>query len=57
MEHSVQAGDIWRMCQTKDAADPRLGPTGSQPRRATGAAAIFWLNEDRAHDANLIQQS
>jgi isocitrate dehydrogenase len=54
MEHSVEAGDIWRMCQTKD--EPirdwvRLAVTRA---RATGSATVFWLDEKRAHDANLI---
>lgn len=54
MEHEVEAGDIFRACQTKD--DPirdwvRLAVSRA---RATGDPAIFWLDEDRAHDAQLI---
>lgn len=56
MEHAVEAGDIWRMCQTKD--EPirdwvRLAVTRA---RATGAATVFWLDAQRAHDANLIRK-
>lgn len=52
--HDVEPGDIWRACQTKD--DPirdwvKLAVTRA---RATGVPAIFWLDEGRAHDANLI---
>jgi isocitrate dehydrogenase len=56
MEHSVHAGDIWRMCQTKDAPVRDWVRLAVSRARATGAAAIFWLNEDRPHDANLIQR-
>jgi isocitrate dehydrogenase len=54
MEHEVEPGDIWRACQTKD--DPirdwvKLAVTRA---RATGSPAIFWLDESRAHDRNLI---
>jgi isocitrate dehydrogenase len=56
MEHEVEAGDIWRACQTKD--DPirdwvRLAVSRA---RATGAPAVFWLDETRAHDAQLIEK-
>ncbi|MGI9471367.1 MAG: NADP-dependent isocitrate dehydrogenase [Rubripirellula sp.] len=54
MEHFVQAGDIWRMCQTKDAPIRDWIRLAVSRARATGAAAVFWLNEERAHDANLI---
>ena len=56
MEHAVQEGDIWRMCQTKDAPIQDWIRLAVSRARATGAAAIFWLNEQRAHDANLIQK-
>ena len=54
MEHAVEQGDIWRMCQTRDAPIRDWVKLAVQRARATGAAAIFWLNEERAHDANLI---
>ena len=56
MEHAVQEGDIWRMCQTKDAPIQDWIRLAVSRARATGAAAVFWLNEQRAHDANLIQR-
>jgi isocitrate dehydrogenase len=56
LEHDVAEGDIWRMCQTKDA--PIKDWVGLAVRRAreTGDPAIFWLDEDRAHDAELIKK-
>ncbi|TVR11146.1 MAG: NADP-dependent isocitrate dehydrogenase [Planctomycetota bacterium] len=54
MEHSVEAGDIWRMCQTKDVAIQDWVGLAVRRARATGAPAIFWLNSQRAHDAQLI---
>lgn len=54
MEHSVQAGDIWRMCQTKDEPIRDWVRLAVQRARATGAATVFWLNKERAHDRNLI---
>ncbi|MEM7557562.1 MAG: NADP-dependent isocitrate dehydrogenase [Planctomycetota bacterium] len=54
MEHSVEEGDIWRMCQTKDEPIRDWVRLAVSRARATGAAAVFWLNEERAHDANLI---
>jgi isocitrate dehydrogenase len=56
MEHAVQEGDIWRMCQTKDAPIQDWVRLAVSRARATGVAAVFWLNEQRAHDANLIQR-
>lgn len=55
-EHAVEAGDIWRMCQTKDIAIQDWVKLAVTRSRITGAPAIFWLNEDRAHDANLIEK-
>lgn len=52
--HSVNQGDIWRMCQTKDAPIRDWVRLAVSRARATGAKAIFWLDENRAHDANLI---
>ncbi|MAI71776.1 MAG: isocitrate dehydrogenase (NADP(+)) [Rhodopirellula sp.] len=56
MEHAVQQGDIWRMCQTKDEPIQDWIRLAVSRARATGAAAVFWLNAQRAHDANLIQK-
>ncbi len=56
MSHNVAQGDIWRMCQTKDAPIQDWVRLAVSRARATGAPAIFWLNKDRAHDANLIQK-
>ena len=54
MQHSVEEGDIWRMCQTKDAPIRDWVRLAVSRARATGAPAIFWLDSDRAHDASLI---
>merc|ERR1712088_152335 len=54
-KHSVEVGDIWRMCQTKDLPVRDWVKLAVNRARATGAKAIFWLNPVRAHDANLIQ--
>ncbi|HWD64656.1 MAG TPA: NADP-dependent isocitrate dehydrogenase [Solirubrobacteraceae bacterium] len=54
LEHRVQAGDIWRMCQTKDAAIQDWIGLAVERARATGAPAVFWLDETRAHDAELL---
>ena len=56
MEHAVQPGDIWRMCQTKDEPIKDWVRLAVSRARATGSMAIFWLNKDRAHDANLIEK-
>jgi len=52
--HNVEAGDVWRMCQTKDLPIQDWVKLAVSRARATGAKAIFWLNPARAHDANLI---
>ncbi len=54
IEHDVEAGDIWRACQTKDVPVRDWVKLAVTRARATGAPAIFWLDETRAHDANLI---
>jgi isocitrate dehydrogenase len=54
LEHPVSAGDIWRMCQTKDVPVRDWVKLAVTRARATGAPAVFWLDETRAHDANLI---
>ena len=56
MEHAVEAGDIWRMCQAKDAPIQDWVKLAVKRARATGAPAIFWLDANRAHDANLISK-
>ncbi|MCG8650914.1 MAG: NADP-dependent isocitrate dehydrogenase, partial [Pirellulales bacterium] len=56
MQHPVKTGDIWRMCQTKDVAIKDWVRLAVSRARATGSPAIFWLNPDRAHDANLISK-
>ena len=54
MEHAVEAGDIFRMCQTKDEPIRDWVRLAVGRARATGAPAVFWLDESRAHDAQLI---
>jgi isocitrate dehydrogenase len=54
MEHQVSPGDIWRACQTKDEPIRDWVKLAVTRARATGDPAIFWLDETRAHDANLI---
>lgn len=52
--HHVQAGDIWRMCQTKDVAIRDWVRLAVERARLTGSATVFWLDKNRGHDANLI---
>jgi isocitrate dehydrogenase len=54
LEHEVQKGDIWRMCQTKDLPIRDWVKLAVNRARATGNAAIFWLDPKRAYDRNLI---
>lgn len=54
MEHAVASGDIVRMCQAKDAAIRDWVKLAVNRARATGAPAVFWLDSNRAHDAQLI---
>lgn len=54
MEHEVQAGDIWRMCQTKDLPIQDWVKLAVTRSRLTGNPAVFWLDENRAHDAQII---
>lgn len=56
LEHTVEVGDIWRMCQTKDEPIRDWVKLAVNRAKATGSPAIFWLDENRAHDANLIQK-
>jgi isocitrate dehydrogenase len=55
-EHTVEAGDIWRMCQVKDAAIRDWVKLAVSRARATGAPAVFWLDDTRPHDAELIKK-
>ncbi len=54
LEHAVSEGDIWRACQTKDVPIRDWVKLAVSRARATGDPAVFWLDENRAHDANLI---
>ena len=54
-QHEVEKGDIWRMCQTKDAPIRDWVKLAVTRARATGAKAIFWLDPNRAHDRNLLE--
>lgn len=54
LEHAVEQGDIWRSCQTKDAPVRDWVKLAVNRARATGWPAIFWLDETRAHDSQLI---
>jgi isocitrate dehydrogenase len=54
LEHDVAAGDIWRMCQTKDAAIHDWVRLAVDRAKATGAPAVFWLDETRPHDQQLL---
>ncbi len=54
MEHEVAAGDIWRLCQAKDAPIRDWVALAVTRARASGAPAVFWLDETRPHDAQLL---
>ncbi|MEE2524545.1 NADP-dependent isocitrate dehydrogenase [Pseudarthrobacter sp. J75] len=54
VEHEVAEGDIWRACQTKDAPIRDWVKLAVTRARASQTPAVFWLDEERAHDANLI---
>jgi isocitrate dehydrogenase len=56
IEHEVEKGDIWRACQVKDAPIRDWVKLAVTRARVTGAPAIFWLNKERAHDAQLIEK-
>ncbi len=56
MQHKVEEGDIWRMCQTKDAPIRDWVRLAVSRARATGSPAVFWLDSGRAHDASLIEK-
>jgi isocitrate dehydrogenase len=55
LEHQVEEGDIWRMCQVKDAPIQDWVKLAVNRARATGSPALFWLDKNRAHDAELIK--
>ena len=56
LEHKVEKGDIWRMCQVKDAPIQDWIKLAITRAKATGMPAVFWLDETRAHDAELIKK-
>jgi isocitrate dehydrogenase len=56
MAHNVEAGDIWRMCQVKDAPIQDWIKLAVSRAKASQTPAVFWLDENRAHDAELIKK-
>ena len=56
LEHSVEVGDIWRMCQTKDLPIQDWVKLAVSRARASETPAVFWLDENRAHDAEIIKK-
>jgi isocitrate dehydrogenase len=56
LEHAVEAGDVWRACQTKDAPVRDWVKLAVSRARATGAPAVFWLDRTRAHDAEVLKK-
>ena len=56
LEHEVDAGDIWRMCQTKDAPIQDWVRLAVSRAKETGTPAIFWLDETRAHDSEVLRK-
>ncbi len=56
LSHEVSAGDIWRMCTTNDSAISNWVELAAQRAKATGAPVVFWLDETRAHDAEVIKK-
>ncbi|WP_417238167.1 NADP-dependent isocitrate dehydrogenase [Bizionia sp.] len=56
IEHTVEAGDIWRMCQVKDAPIQDWVKLAVNRSRASQTPAVFWLDDKRAHDAELIKK-
>ena len=56
LEHQVEQGDIWRMCQVKDAPIQDWIKLAVKRAKATNTPAVFWLDKDRAHDAQLIKK-
>ncbi len=56
MQHQVEKGDIWRACQTQDVAVRDWVGLGVSRARQAGVPAVFWLDDERAHDAELIKK-
>jgi isocitrate dehydrogenase len=56
LEHDVDTGDLWRMCQTKDAAVQDWVRLAVKRARESGTPAVFWLDQTRAHDAELLDK-
>ncbi len=56
LEHAVEEGDIWRACQTQDEPIQNWVQLAVNRARATGSPAVFWLDPERAHDAQLIRK-
>jgi isocitrate dehydrogenase len=56
IEHNVEAGDIWRMCQAKDAPIQDWVKLAVTRARVSNTPAVFWLDKNRAHDAELIKK-
>ena len=56
IEHSVEKGDLWRACQTKDAPIRDWVKLAVARARATGSPAVFWLDENRGHDSQIIRK-
>ncbi|MGM1056800.1 MAG: NADP-dependent isocitrate dehydrogenase [Bacteroidota bacterium] len=56
IEHKVEKGDIWRMCQTKDAPVQNWVNLAVTRAKASGMPTIFWLDEKRSHDAEIIKK-
>jgi isocitrate dehydrogenase len=56
IEHAVEEGDVWRACQAKDAPIKDWVKLAVRRARATGSPAVFWLDKNRAHDAELIKK-
>ncbi len=56
IEHAVEAGDVWRACQVKDAPIRDWVKLAVTRARITGTPAVFWLDKNRAHDAQLIEK-
>jgi isocitrate dehydrogenase len=56
LEHKVEEGDIWRMCQVKDAPIQDWVKLAVNRARATGSPAVFWLDKNRPHDAELMKK-
>ncbi|HIJ80938.1 MAG TPA: NADP-dependent isocitrate dehydrogenase [Desulfuromonadales bacterium] len=56
IQHTVEAGDIWRGCQSKDLPIQDWVKLAVRRARATGAPAVFWLDKNRGHDAQMIEK-